>query len=226
MIHYIGPGKRHTGDWCFADGFITFKDITDAYMERFQSKCLEITSDCSYSGRWVSEYRVFMDSIGAQPCAHSGREKNILLGLYASCRSNEIPHMLLYSARGRGNDKNTGDIYSQCDYYEVAPHQNTSKAYNTKITCKKGLHDKCALKPNFTWQERGARERTFLITTSNESWYYLQVVDDDETLCEFLEQSKSGQFNPDNFGQKIKFGQDPPKEAQEEIERWRSGTEN
>ena len=85
MIHYIGPGKKNTGDWCFADGFITFKDITDAYMECFQSKSLEITSDCSYSGRWVSNYRVFMDKVRVQPCLHSGREKNIILGVWASC---------------------------------------------------------------------------------------------------------------------------------------------
>ena len=37
VLHYIGPGKKNTGDWCFADGFITFKDIKEAYMECFRS---------------------------------------------------------------------------------------------------------------------------------------------------------------------------------------------
>ena len=226
MIHYIGPGKKDTGDWCFADGFITFKDITDAYMECFQSKCLEITSDCSYSGRWVSEYRVFMDSIGVKPCAHSGREKNVLLAVWASCKSHEISHTLLYSVRGMGNDKNTGALY-EANPYEVGPCQNGSSAYNTEIKCKKGIHDQCALKPNYTWQEQGAGQRTFLIRKSNESWYYLQVVDDDETLCKFIELSKSGQFNPDNYGQKIRagLGRGPLKEVQEEMECWRHGIE-
>ena len=68
VIYYIGPGKRHTGDWCFADGFITFKDITDAYMECFRSKALGIFSDCSYSGRWVRELVYFLDDVGVQPC--------------------------------------------------------------------------------------------------------------------------------------------------------------
>ena len=219
MIHYIGPGKRNTGDWCFADGFITFKDITDAYMECFRPKCLQITSDCSYSGRWVSEYRVFMDKVGVQPCAHSGREKNILLAVLASCRSHEIPHTLLLSARGMGNDKNTGALYAEI--IDIV----TSSAYNTEITCKKGLHEQCALKPNFTWHEQGARQRTFLLTEGNGDWTYLQA-HDDETLCNFLGQAESEDFDPKDYGEIIRFGlgQDCPRE--EEMENWRRGIKN
>ena len=231
LIHYIGPGKKHTGDWCFADGFITFKDITDVYMECFQSKCLEVISDCSYSGRWVSEFRVFMDKVGVQPCLHSGREKNVLLEVYASCSSHQIPHSLLYSARGTGNDKNTGSFYiSTCKLvgHEVGPHQNTHAVYNTVITCKKGLHDQCALKPNFTWCNQGAAERTFLVRVNYESWYYLQVVDDHETLCKYVEQAKTECFDPEDYGQIIRsgLGRDPPKEVQEEMEHRRHGIEN
>ena len=43
LVHYIGPGKKDTGDWCFADDFITFKDLADAYidLEFSEPKCLE-----------------------------------------------------------------------------------------------------------------------------------------------------------------------------------------
>ena len=47
IIHYIGPGKCHTGDWCFKDGFITFLDLMTCYREWFTGKTMELVSDCS-----------------------------------------------------------------------------------------------------------------------------------------------------------------------------------
>ena len=31
FFHYIGPGKKGTGDCCFNDGFISFREIMDLY---------------------------------------------------------------------------------------------------------------------------------------------------------------------------------------------------
>ena len=86
LVHYIGPGKKDTGDWCFADDFITFKDLADAYidLEFSEPKCLEITSDCSYSGKWVSKCREFLNGAGVQPCGHSAMKENILLKVKTS----------------------------------------------------------------------------------------------------------------------------------------------
>ena len=33
VIHYYGSGRRNTGDWCFGDGCITFRDIASLYMK-------------------------------------------------------------------------------------------------------------------------------------------------------------------------------------------------
>ena len=52
-IRYFGPGKRSTGDWCFEDGFITFRVIAECYQRYFKGKQLGIGCDCSYSGSWV-----------------------------------------------------------------------------------------------------------------------------------------------------------------------------
>lgn len=126
-MHYIGPGKRNTGDWCFTDGFIEFTDIIEAYMDCFhdEGKCLTITSNCSYSGRWVRALQEFLDKVGVQPCGHSAHEAKILLKVTASCRSNQIPHTMLYSARGHGNDKNTGKSYiMKQDGYEIEQGQH------------------------------------------------------------------------------------------------------
>ncbi|CAI8015392.1 hypothetical protein GBAR_LOCUS9530 [Geodia barretti] len=51
VLHYYGNGRRDTGDWCFNDGFITFRDITDLYMKYSRGRCLTIVTDCHSSGR-------------------------------------------------------------------------------------------------------------------------------------------------------------------------------
>ena len=53
VVHYIGPGRRGRGDWCFCDGYISFRDIADLYTQHFTGKVLSIVLDCSYSGKWV-----------------------------------------------------------------------------------------------------------------------------------------------------------------------------
>ena len=52
LIYYIGAGRRGTGDWCFEDGFITFRDIAQLYLRashNFKGRVLTIVSDCSYT---------------------------------------------------------------------------------------------------------------------------------------------------------------------------------
>ena len=83
-----------TGDWCFEDGFITFRDIAQLYLRashNFKGRVLTIVSDCSYSGFWVRDCMEFLDELGVQPCGHKAREKGILIKVCASCKSNEVP---------------------------------------------------------------------------------------------------------------------------------------
>ena len=47
ILHYIGAGRRGTGDWCFEDGFITFRDIAQLYLRasyNFKGYVLTIVS--------------------------------------------------------------------------------------------------------------------------------------------------------------------------------------
>ena len=231
LVCYIGPGKKDTGDWCFADGFIAFKDITDAYMECFRSKVLAIFSDCSYSGRWVRELAYFLDDVGVQPCGHSARKENILLGVSASCKSHQIPHTLLYSARGRGNDEDTGQLYYEYSGYEVVQGQNTSRINNTKITCKKSkgasYADPCLIASDFTWDKQRENERIRLVTGKEQGrrcWWYVFLKDDEETEQLFSDKIKSGGLklsDVTDYGCVFKsgWGKDPPQELQQAIAR-------
>ena len=119
------------------------------YMQHFRtkSKCLVIYSDCSYSGKWVIACREF----GVQPCGHSAKKTGFLLKVGTSCKSFEIPYTLLYSARGRGNDKNTGTPYFNYNC-EVEQDQHTSDIDSTEVTCKNGasIEDPCLLVKDYT----------------------------------------------------------------------------
>jgi hypothetical protein len=95
-VWYFGPGKRNTGDWCFKDGFITFKDITELYMQYFRGKILSVTCDCSYGGSWVKSCAEFLDRNGVQPCAHSAKVKNIFISTKASCKDTEVPYSTVF----------------------------------------------------------------------------------------------------------------------------------
>ncbi len=79
MLHYIGPGQRDTGNWCFKNGLISFEEIMELYTEHFKKRVLMIVSDCTYSGRWVKEAMTFMDRQGVGPCGHEAKEKGIFV---------------------------------------------------------------------------------------------------------------------------------------------------
>ena len=225
-VCYIGPGKKDTGDWCFADGFITFKDIADAYMECFRSKVLGIHSDCSYPGRWVRELAYFLDDVGVQPCGHSARKENILLSVWASCKSHQIPHTLLYSARGRYNDEDTGDLcYKHCGY-EVVQGQNTSHINSFAITFKKeaSYADPCLIANDFTWDKQRENERVRLVrgmVEGREAWHYVFLHDDEQTEQLFKDKVRSGNVNVADYGCIFKsgWGKDPPEELKQALAR-------
>ena len=80
LLHYIGHGRRNTGDWCFEDGFISFRDLAELYLKIFRGRVLGLVSDCSHSGSWVKECMAFLDEQGVKPCGHSARDK----GIYSS----------------------------------------------------------------------------------------------------------------------------------------------
>ena len=107
-LYYIGAGKKGTGDWCFEDGYITFKDIAGLYLQHFRGRILSVISDCSHSGSWIRECMIFLDEQGVRPCGHSAKEMDILIKIFASCHSHQIPRQLDHSVYACRSDKNTG----------------------------------------------------------------------------------------------------------------------
>ena len=216
VIYYIGAGRRNTGDWCFKDGFITFRDIADLYLRHFKGRVLTIISDCSYSGRWVRECMEFLDELGVQPCGHKAREKGILIKVYTSCRSTEVPTEYRYSVSGADNDKNTGML----SYYlqkQLLKRQTTDGIDTSDLLCNSKTIDKpCTLRPRYTWKKWRESERVQLVRGKDQGepvWYYVLLKDDENAVREFHEKLKSGNVNIAKYGRVLTsgLGRDPPK---------------
>ena len=235
ILHCIGPGRRATGDWCFCDGYISFREIADLYTKHFTGRTLYIISDCSYSGKWVESCKEFLDEVGVQPCGHSAQKKGIKLKVWCSCQPEQIGSSLIYSARGNGNDKNTGSKYVSNGYL-IAPDQTTCGVDFTKLTCGKTPEEECALVPTFTFQlKKTLLSRLFRVRGKDRGrpvWHIVLLVDDPVTIRIFKEKTqgenaRTQTIKMDDYGEAIKsgLGQNPPQEVVDWIDRVQNGLE-
>ena len=229
-LHYIGPGKRNTGDWCFEDGFITFKDLTDLYLQLLRGRVLTIVTDCSHSGCWVKQCMTFLDEQGVGPCGHSAREKGILINVYTSCLSHQVPRQLAFTTHGCYNDKNTGLLMFRTVprphvilQSKIADAQHTRAINCTELGCgQDSIQDECLCLPQANWQTWNTSNRIFQVKGDDRQdrmvWYILLLVDDDETILSFLEKTQGegiGTYaNYSDYGQILKsgFGKEPTHE--------------
>ena len=230
ILYYHGPGRKGTGDWCFADGFITFQDIADLYMEYFMGSVLVIDTDCSYSGSWVKSCGEFLDKQGVQPCGHSARNKEILIKLNVSCRADEVAQSLYYCTRVQQNDKNTRALYHK--FSKAEDPQHYTRLSSTTIRCdNKTIEHPCTLPPDLTWQKQlandEARKRVFIVRSTDRGrrvWHYLLLVDDEETIRLYKDRTQganAGKYdvNVEDYGKVLRsgLGEAP---TQEEEDKW------
>ena len=224
LLYYIGAGRKGSGDWCFEDGFITFRDIAQLYLQsKLRGRVLSIVSDCSYSGRWVRDCMEFLDEQGVQPCGHKAREKGIIIKVYASCKPNQIPTEYRYSVSGADSDKNTG-VMGHYLSKQLLETQITYGINSSHISCSnKTITEPCTLKPGYTWRKKEEGRRVRLVRGKDHGrpvWHYVLVVDDEDTMHEFLEKIKSGQVDVADYGRVLHsgWGDDPPNDIRERLD--------
>ena len=224
ILHYIGPGKKGTGDWCFGEGFVTFRDIMTLYLihRRQQGRpTLFISSDCSYSGNWVKEAMNFLDEKGIGPCGHAAKEKDILLTVQACCLSTEVPKELAFSLHSIKNDKNTGCVMFS-DFYRnkaIAEDQHPSKINFFSIMCRNELDKPCTMAPGSTWKMWRTSERLCVITNTDNiqpKWNVVLLKDDEATICAIL-LDRTLTDNLVDYVHVLKsgWGKDPPSDIQQ-----------
>ena len=227
VICYHGPGKLHTGDWCFSDGFVTFREVASLYTEHYRGCILEIHSDCSHSGHWVTACEEFLDEQGVLPCGHSGKEKGMLLSVTSSCTRVEVPYCLLYAIRAIVNDKNTGTLASLDEGCQLTERQHLRKVTTLQITCEnKSIDIPCNLRLDYTWRKKREAERVYLVRGLNVErgwpvWQYVMLVDDEVMVEMFKEAISQGRVDVRDYGQVLESGQgeNPPNEVKDRMEK-------
>ena len=193
-------------------------------MKHFRGKILTIQSDCSYAGSWVNKFMKFLDAQQVKPCGHSAREKGILLKVFASCQSNEVPYTLLYSLRANESQQNKKLVIKRSGW-RVADKQHTKRIDATNLFCDhKDIQESCTVRPNLTWQKWHARERVHLVRENQDgqpTWYYVLLADDDSTVLANLTESSDTEMQGANHGKVLKsgWGENPPSDVVEWIER-------
>ena len=154
VLHYIGAGKKDTGEWCFADGYISFRDIAKIYLQAgFSGRVLTIASDCSYSGCWVRDCMAFLDEWGVQPCGHKAREKGLLFKVHASCLPSQIPTQYQYALEAMEMNLKDMHLYYRKERKLQQGTQKTDGCDFTEIYChnKTSIDHHCTIQPEMTW---------------------------------------------------------------------------
>ena len=160
-----------------------------------------------------------------QPCGHKAREKGMLIKVYTSCKSNEIPTAYCYSMHGTDNDSSTGEMSFWLSEKLLAT-QTTDGMDSSWLRCKSKTTDQlCTLQSDYTWKTLREKERLFLVRCKDQgryAWHYVLVVDDEDVLHKFKEKLVSGTiFNVQDFGQVLYsgWGIDPPNELEDKVHK-------
>ena len=97
----------------------------------------------------------FLDEQGVQPCGHKAREKGMVIKVFASCKSNEIPTEYRYSVSGTHNNKNTGTMGFLISE-PLLETQTTDRINSSLLNCNsKTIDEPCTLPPGLTWRRLG-----------------------------------------------------------------------
>ena len=93
----------------------------------------------------------FLDEQGVQPCGHKAREKGMVIKVYASCKSNEIPAEYCYTVSGMDN-KSTGNMAFKLSE-QLSETQTTEAIDSSHLNCSsETINEPCTLSYGLTWR--------------------------------------------------------------------------
>jgi len=207
LIWYTGHGERHTGNWCFKDGTISFTLIINLYQTFFQGKLLYLICDCAHAGQWVMNFANFLEDKKIAACGHKAKEKGYLLKIFASCQPEQTAKKFCFPTSGvkLGPREHISFIIPK----EIAPTQTTFGKDFTKLLCFRDIDQKCRvgeLTHYWTWLDSATNQRStvlfdfvHLVTGTDkgrDAWYYV-----------LLHSSCKEQFNSSFKGDRINLAE-------------------
>ena len=228
MLYYTGNSEKDTGNWCFKDGTISFQEIFNIYRRHPSVKCLDIETDCSYSGQWVRECAKTLDSLHIPPCGHRARENGALVRVFASCQHNEEAAELCYSVEAV-------EIYDDGSFSHAArklTHQTSTSFDSTQLVCCRGPDSPCPKNTfqHLTWENAVDGSMTLKLVTRRERdrdmWYYLLLhragVAYHEEFQSQYRRNPSLRLSDWGYILESGVGQDPPLEVKSKVLNWTS----
>jgi hypothetical protein len=94
----------------------------------------------------------FLDEQGVQPCGHKAREKGMIIKVFTSCKSKEIPTEYCYPVDGMYNEENTGGMSSWIAK-QLLETQTTIDIDSSELNCQsETINEPCTLPPGLTWR--------------------------------------------------------------------------
>ena len=171
----------------------------------------------------------FLDEQGVQPCGHKAREKGMIIKVYTSCQSYEIPTEYRYSVCGAYNDKNTRQI----SFWQRKPlltTQRTDSIDCSKLHCdNKTIDEPCTLKPHYTWKKAIEGKRLRIVRGEDQgrpAWQYILLEDDIDIQNNFEAHyaegsTHTGMIDLTNYGKILAsgWGENPPNDIKDRIEK-------
>ena len=173
----------------------------------------------------------FLDEQKVGPCGHSARDKEILIKVYSSCLSSQVPRKLSFSIHGCKNDNKTGNqrfCVIECirNRSKIADGQHTIGVDFTEIQCSnKNIESECVIFPNATWDAWSMRERIYLtkgMDGDKPAWHYVLLVDSDDIILDYVEKTQGEQagkstIDVSNYGIILQsgFGEKPPQHVKD-----------
>ena len=105
--------------------------------------------------------------------------------------------------------------------------QHTYGIDYTELVCKRKLDEPCALRFDFTWENKLEAQRLFLVRgkdNGQSTWHYVLLKDDDDIISEFVEKTQglrvsSETINIADYGTVLRsgLGESPSNDVEDEI---------
>ena len=124
-----------------------------------------------------------------RPCGHSAKDKGILISVYASCLSHQVPRQLDFSIKGGRNDKNTGLftlLVSDCKPVTISDSQHSTGQNSTRVRCgADDIASECQCLPQADWKTWNMWNR--IVTLRDAEMWALALVPDDEAFITLMD---------------------------------------
>ena len=158
------------------------------------------------------------------PCGHKARDKGILLKVYTSCLSNQIPKKLAYSIYGCSNENGTGSLAFYLSptislNAQIADAQHIHGRNFARVRCgQKSIDKECLCLPSASWYRWNTLQKIYVIknTGDGRKWWHIVLVKDDDLILQFLEKVRDPNASTNVwdycFVLKSKWGEEPTDE--------------